>query len=162
MIIGVDPGLKGAICLMHDGSIIRIHDMPTIEYEVNGKTRRRIDPVQFRDIIIAAGPVEMIVLEKPTTRPGEAPHAALSYGIGFGQMTGILVALERPHCVVLSQAWTKDLGVGADKDVHRATATELYPAAADLFKRKKDDGRADAALIAHWHASSAGRKIVLR
>jgi len=29
-------------------------------------------------------------------------------------------------------------------------ATRLYPKLADKFKRKKDDGRSEAVLIAHW------------
>lgn len=149
-IIGIDPGLKGAIAVVHNGIIVALHDMPTEQYEVSGKMRKRIDPVGFRDIIIDAGPVDMVVLEKPTTRPGESPIAALSYGIGFGQMLGVLVALERPWTIVLSQRWTGALGVGADKDEHRHAAMFRFPAAADLFKRKRDDGRADAALIAHY------------
>jgi hypothetical protein len=147
VILGIDPGIKGAIAVVRRDAI-SVYDMPTVDEEVAGKMRKRIDAHTFRDIIIGVGPVQMVLLEKPTTRPGEAPRAALSYGIGFGQMLGILVALERPHKVILSQAWTKALGVGADKDDHRVEAMRRFPASSDLFKRKKDDGRADAALIA--------------
>lgn len=151
-VIGVDPGIKGAIAVLDRNGLLSIHDMPTVEETVSGKTRNRIDARAFRDIIIDAGPCRMVVLEKPTTRPGESPIAALSYGIGFGQMLGILVALDRPHTVILAQEWTKALGVGADKDVHREKASQLFPFSADAFKRKKDDGRADAALIAYYGA----------
>ena len=37
-----------------------------------------------------------------------------------------------------------------DKDLSRSMATRLYPKNAEQFKRKKDDGRAEATLIAHW------------
>ena len=150
VIIGVDPGLKGAICMHRGPDNIEVFDMPTIERIVNGKARNMVDPYLFRDIIINAGPCNMVVLEKLSTRPGESPIAALSYGIGFGQMIGVLVALERPYTTVTPQEWTKVLRVGADKDLHRLVAMQNFPHAADLFKRKKDDGRADAALIAHW------------
>ena len=150
VIIGVDPGLKGAICVHRGPDSIEVFDMPTIERIVNGKARNMVDPYQFRDIIINAGPCNMVVLEKLSTRPGESPIAALSYGIGFGQMIGVLVALERPYTTVTPQEWTKVLRVGADKDLHRLVAMQNFPHAADLFKRKKDDGRADAALIAYW------------
>ena len=150
VIIGIDPGLKGAICMHRGPDNIEVFDMPTIERIVNGKARNMVDPYQFRDIIINAGPCNMVVLEKLSTRPGESPIAALSYGIGFGQMIGVLVALERPYTTVTPQEWTKVLRVGADKDLHRLVAMQNFPHAADLFKRKKDDGRADAALIAHW------------
>lgn len=150
VIIGIDPGLKGAICVHRGPDNIEVFDMPTVSLIVNGKARNMVDPYQFRDIIINAGPCNMVVLEKLSTRPGESPIAALSYGIGFGQMIGVLVALERPYTTVTPQEWTKVLRVGADKDLHRLVAMQNFPHAADLFKRKKDDGRADAALIAHW------------
>ncbi len=150
VIIGVDPGLKGAICVHRGPDNIEVFDMPTVSLIVNGKVRNTVDPYLFRDIIINAGPCDLVVLEKPSTRPGESPIAALSYGIGFGQMQGVLVALERRFTTVTPQEWTKVLRVGADKDLHRLVAMQNFPHAADLFKRKKDDGRADAALIAHW------------
>jgi crossover junction endodeoxyribonuclease RuvC len=52
--------------------------------------------------------------------------------------------------MVRPQQWTKDLGVGADKGAHREAAMRLYPGDAEQFMRVKDDGRADAALLAHW------------
>lgn len=150
VIIGIDPGLKGAICVHRGPDNIEVFDMPTVSLFVNNKFRNTVDPYLFRDIIINAGPCDLVVLEKPSTRPGESPIGALSYGIGFGQMQGVLVALERRFTTVTPQEWTKATCVGADKDVHRQKAQWLFPAQADLFKRKKDDGRADAALIAHW------------
>jgi hypothetical protein len=33
---------------------------------------------------------------------------------------------------------------------------ELFPSDQDQFKRVKDDGRADAALIAYWGSRNAG------
>jgi hypothetical protein len=42
------------------------------------------------------------------------------------------------------------MGVTGGKDGARARAMELFSHNVDYFKRKKDDGRADAALIAAW------------
>ena len=66
----------------------------------------------------------------------------------------MLAVRERPVVFVTASKWTKFHRVGADKDVHRRRACELWPASADYFSRKKDDGRADAALIAAWCAAS--------
>lgn len=41
--------------------------------------------------------------------------------------------------------------IGKDKDAARALALDRWPGRGDLFTRKKDHGRADAALIAAWH-----------
>ena len=43
------------------------------------------------------------------------------------------------------------VGRAAGKDASRMRAMELFPTRAELFKRAKDDGRADAALIAYWY-----------
>jgi hypothetical protein len=43
------------------------------------------------------------------------------------------------------------VGRAAGKDASRMRAMELFPSKAELFKRAKDDGRADAALIAYWY-----------
>lgn len=50
-----------------------------------------------------------------------------------------------------------NFGDGKDKDAARALAIELWPAQAQLFARKKDQGRADAALIALHHARTIAR-----
>lgn len=49
-----------------------------------------------------------------------------------------------------AQAWKKAAGVGADKATSLARATMRWPDLSDLWRRKKDDGRAEAALIG-WH-----------
>lgn len=145
-VIGIDPGLSGAIArTMPDGSV-DCWDMPTIE--VNGK--KRIDAYGLVDAIVRCGPVDMIVVEKVQGVQGSGATSAFSFGHGLGLIEGILVALERPHQLVTPQRWTKDLGVGRDKGEHRRTAQRLFPASASMFARVKDDGRADAALLAWW------------
>jgi crossover junction endodeoxyribonuclease RuvC len=66
---------------------------------------------------------------------------------------GVVSALRMPMQYVTPQRWQKDLNVRDGKDGSRQRAAELFPAYAHLFARKKDDGRADAALMAYWGAS---------
>ena len=148
-IIGCDPGLDGAIVSNLNGAL-GAWDMPTFDVTVNGKKRRRIDVYQFSHILTMLSPVDMVILEEPSVRPGESGSSALQIGRGWGQLYGVLVALERPVTLVTSQKWTKALGAGSDKDAHREMAMRLFPASSDLFSRKRDDGRADAALLTHW------------
>ena len=126
-------------------------DMPTVEIIVNSKKRRRINEHAVKDIIIAAGPIDMAVIEDMSTRPGESPAASATTGLGHGLLRGTLSALDRPYVVIRAPRWTKDLGVGSDKGVHRLEAMRLFPGVADQFARVKDDGRADAALLAWWY-----------
>jgi crossover junction endodeoxyribonuclease RuvC len=63
---------------------------------------------------------------------------------------GILAALKMPVTFVAPATWTRAIGRSPGKDASRARAMELFPNYEYFFKRVKDDGRADAALIAHW------------
>ena len=145
-VIGIDPGLSGAIARpMPDGSV-DVWDMPTITV----RDKRRIDGYALRDLLVGVGPVDMVVLEHVQGVQGSGATGAFTFGEGFGLLQGLLIGLDRPHHLVRPQAWTKALGVGSDKGEHRRTAQRLWPASASMFARVKDDGRADAALLAHW------------
>ena len=145
-VIGIDPGLSGAIARpMPDGSV-DVWDMPTITV----RDKRRIDGYALRDLLVAIGPVDMVVVEHVQGVQGSGATSAFTFGEGFGAIGQLLIDFDRPHTLVRPQAWTKALGVGSDKGEHRRTAQRLYPPSASMFARVKDDGRADAALLAHW------------
>jgi hypothetical protein len=82
---------------------------------------------------------------------GSGATSAFAFGRGLGVIEGALASFERPTTMVRPQVWTKALGVGSDKGAHRLAAQRLWPADAQVFNRVKDDGRADAALLAHWY-----------
>jgi crossover junction endodeoxyribonuclease RuvC len=126
--------------------------MPTIE--VRGK--KRISAVHLRDLLVDIGPALMVVVEDVQGVQGSGATSAFSFGRGCGVIEGVLAGLDRPVTYVTPQRWTKDLGVGADKGAHRLMAQRLWPFDADLFGRVKDDGRADAALLAHWWMRGLG------
>jgi crossover junction endodeoxyribonuclease RuvC len=53
--------------------------------------------------------------------------------------------------MVTPQKWKKAYpGLDSDKDKSRMMATRIWPEISTRFKRKKDDGRAEALLIAKW------------
>jgi crossover junction endodeoxyribonuclease RuvC len=148
VVIGVDPGVCGAIAVIGDGHV-HCHDMPTTE--INGK--RRVCPVgltaamqAIRDLNV----VEMVILEHVQGVQGTGATSAFSFGRGFGIVEGVLAACYLPHRLVRPQVWTKALGVSRDKGAHRDAASRLWPKFSHLFSRVKDDGRADAVLMAHW------------
>ena len=61
-----------------------------------------------------------------------------------------------PLTMVAPLKWKRALGVPADKDGARARASQLLPAHAGLWCRVKDDGRAEAALIAYYGVTVLG------
>lgn len=148
-ILGIDPGIAGAFVALVDGDLFRILDMPIIK--VNGKSK--INGYAVRDFLVELGPIERCIIEETGSIPGNAAQAMHNFGLGVGVIHGVLIGLDRPWATVKPQVWTRALGVGSDKGKHRETAQRLFPTSAHYFDRVKDDGRADAALIAH-HASS--------
>jgi crossover junction endodeoxyribonuclease RuvC len=155
LLIGIDPGLSGAIAVVGDGRIA-CRDMPTLE--MNGK--RRVCPHALRDALQAirheGHSVEMVILEHVQGVQGTGATSAFTFGRSFGVVEGVLAGLFLRHTLVRPQTWTKALGVSRDKGSHRAAASRLWPQHADLFARVKDDGRADAALLCHWYMRHHG------
>jgi crossover junction endodeoxyribonuclease RuvC len=106
--------------------------------------------------------VQMVVLEKVGGMTGQSASAAFTFGYGAGIVEGVLAAMRLPIALVTPQAWKRSAGIATDKGAAREAAMRLWPAHASRFARVKDDGRAEAALIARhgWmsvaKATSAG------
>jgi crossover junction endodeoxyribonuclease RuvC len=82
-------------------------------------------------------------------RPGEGAVGAFAFGRAKGVIEGVLAAAGVPVTFVSPPAWKRAVGLTlASKDAARAAAIRLWPGHAELFARVKDDGRAEAALIA--------------
>lgn len=153
LVIGIDPGVSGAIAFDYDTDI-DVRDMPTIE--VRGK--RYVCPHGVRALLREHDlkAVDTVVIEHVQGVQGAGATSAFSFGRSFGVIEGVVAGLELTTTLVRPQAWTKALGVSRDKGDHRRMACNLWPSRASLFARVKDDGRADAALLAHWWLRSAG------
>jgi len=151
-VIGIDPGISGAISVFSrfPNTLHDVVDMPTLEVD-SGKTKKRhISASALRDILVCY-PTAHVVIEKVGAMPGQGVTSMFNFGRSAGIIEGIVVGLKIPHTYVTPQTWTKAVGRAAGKDASRMRAMELFPAKAELFKRAKDDGRADAALIAYWY-----------
>jgi crossover junction endodeoxyribonuclease RuvC len=139
MICGIDPGEKGAIALLYP-DYAEVHDMPMIGKEVNG--------TEIADIFSEFKP-RHIWLEQVNSF-GMGRTSAFNFGQQMGVLKGVFQALLIPYTLVTPQKWQKHFGKSKDKDQSRLLATRLYPQLADKFKQKKDDGRAEALLIAKY------------
>jgi crossover junction endodeoxyribonuclease RuvC len=151
-VIGIDPGISGAISVFSrfPNTLHDVFDMPTLEVD-SGKTKKRhISASGLRDILVSF-PTAHVVIEKVGAMPGQGVSSMFNFGRSAGIIEGVVAALRMPHTYVTPATWTKAVGRAAGKDASRMRAMELFPSKADLFKRAKDDGRADAALIAYWY-----------
>ena len=154
--IGIDPGLSGAIAILSPESL-KIFDMPTMTVERNGKAKRQVSASELAEMLyLYSGRDCHVYCERVSAMAGQGVTSVFSFGRSFGMIEGILAAFKMPVTFVPPATWVKAVGRGQGKDASRARAMELFPSDQDQFKRVKDDGRADAALIAHWGSRHAG------
>jgi crossover junction endodeoxyribonuclease RuvC len=149
--LGIDVGLNGAIALVQDGELIGVVDMPTVTLDRNGKAKRQVSVPELVEIIKQFDPTEAYV-EKVFAMAGQGVTSVFSFGRSLGVVEGVLTTLKIKTTLMTPQTWQKGLGMTGGKDGSRARAMELFPEQMALFKRVKDDGRSDAALIALWGA----------
>lgn len=149
--LGIDVGLNGAIALIEDGKLLRIDDMPTLSLERNNKTKRMVNAHTLHTIIRDAK-ADAAYLERLNAMPGQGVTSMFSMGQSLGVVLGVLAACEVPTTTIPPRTWQKALDVPQGKDGSRYRAVQLFPESAEMFKRVKDDGRSDAALIALYGA----------
>lgn len=141
-IIGIDPGKTGAIAIIHGSTALDLADMPLAGKDLN------------RALIIATlaehDDAALAIVEHTQAMPAIPRSTAHSLGMSEGIILGALAALAIPTQSVRASTWKKALAVPADKDEARAAAIRLFPSVADQLSRKKDDGRAEALLLAHY------------
>jgi len=153
MIIGIDPGITGAIYFNTvEGKIVV--DMP-IMAKTSGKGNQ-INPYELTSLLIQPPidrltGIEAAYLESVHEMPGQGVSSVFSFGKSVGIIEGVLAALNIPLVMVTPQRWKKNAKlIGKDKDAARTLAIQLYPELSDRLSRKKDIGRADAILIAEF------------
>lgn len=148
MILGIDIGATGAIALLTDlGELVDVFDMPTLQD--GPKNRRTVNAPLLAEIVYKSHAGRAYV-ERVGPRPMEGAVGAFAFGDAKGVVRGCLAAAAIPAIFITPVTWKRVVGVppGKDmKDMARSNAIARWPAKADLFARKKDDGRAEAALI---------------
>lgn len=156
-IVGIDPGLHGAVAFIDvEAAVMRVYDMP-IKSTTYTKTKQHIDQVNFGEIFRKReGQILHVYCEEVGSSPQMGVVSAFSFGEGYGIIKGATGALLLPLTTVRPAVWKRDLRVPKDKNEARARACELFPRFAPLFSRVKDDGRAEACMIALWGCAHQG------
>ena len=150
-IIGIDPGAAGAVAILENGRLTQVFDMPVVEITVGGKAKRRVAPELLATELRLYNLADTVaVVEQVGAMPGQGVTSMFAFGQAYGLVLGVLAGLWIPTTTVTPATWKKALKLNTGKDGARAKAAQLWPAQADQFKRVKDDGRAEAALLAYW------------
>ncbi len=144
IILGIDPGLTGAIAFSYPenpGSIV-VYDIPVADGEVDTDT--------LTDIIRGIAPT-VAIIERVSAMPGQGVSSTFKFGSTYGALRAVVSVLGIPQHLVTPQKWKSHFRLSKDKEEARARALQLWPGAG-YFARKKDHGRAEAALIARYGA----------
>jgi len=154
IIVGIDPGLSGAVAFYDTvEQTVEVVDMPVLELVRNGKKKREVSAQTLANHL-AGRKIYAAFLERVNAMTGQGVTSVFSFGRSMGIVEGVLAAYDIPTTLVTPQAWQKAVNQRAGKDGSRERAMQLFPAQANLFQRKKDDGRSDAALIAYYGAKT--------
>ena len=150
IIIGVDPGISGAISVVENKKILEVYDTPTM---IDGKkNKRQINSAQVTNIIkerLNNDKEVVVVVEQVNAMPGQGVTSMFNFGQSFGVIKGICAALGLPIHFVRPTKWKKHFNlIKTNKDASRTKVIEVYPEISEKLKRKKDSNRADAILIA--------------
>lgn len=156
-IIGIDPGLDGAVSIIYENGGVVFFDTETLDIVSGRKKKREYNINANADIlrlplqVFTKGNI-VVILEKIHSMPGQGVRSMFSMGEGFGMWKGIIAGLNLSMELITPQKWKKAMmdGMGKEKDASRQRAIQLFPQCSENLKLKKHHGRADALLIAEW------------
>ena len=155
LIIGIDPGLKGAICILKDGKILDVFDMPVMP--VGKKNKSQVNGSQIFNEIQKAITNEdkkdiKVVIEQVSAMPGQGVTSMFNFGQSFGVLKGVFSAMQIAMDFVSPVKWKKYYNlINTHKDLSRTKAIEFFPYISHKLSRKKDANKADAILIASFY-----------
>ena len=147
VIYGIDPGFSGAVAIWRPAiRSLHIYDMPTLP---NAKGKTEIDLHSLFDLLEREDDTpHMAVVEQVAAMRGQGVSSMFRFGQGYGAIQMALAGHKIQTHYVTPSKWKGYFGLTRDKGVSRGLAMQRFPDQSDKFKRVKDDGRAEAALIA--------------
>ena len=153
-IIGIDPGISGAICFFEDCLVRDVIEMPSMaegkknKRQINGpqtynEILSRIENIPNKDIFV--------IIEQVSAMPGQGVTSMFNFGQSFGVIKGICSAMQLSMHFVRPAKWKKYFGlIKSEKDASRTKVIEIFPYISSQLSRKKDSNKADAILIASF------------
>lgn len=139
---------------------IEVEDMPALKID----DKRRMDFWRLASILGAWASlydIKAVAIEKvhamPLRGPGgairQSPNGLFEFGYAAGALAQAVASAGLPMLLIPAATWKAVYGLRGgreNKDMSRQKASQMFPGAAHLWARKKDDGRAEAVLLAHY------------
>ena len=137
-ILGIDPGRRGALAVLDTaGGRVTCHDMP--------------ETVEGLHALLCELPVvAFAVLEQLHAGPQMSRRTVAAMFEDYGALKGALTWRDVPSYTVRPAQWKPALNIPADKGAARRRAAEFFPADAHQWRLARQDGRAEASLLA-WY-----------
>lgn len=159
IVLGVDPGLKGALALYDSDSkrLVNVWKMPVRSKTMsNSKKRTVVDAQGLFDMIegFMSLDLAMAVIEEVGERPKQRGVLTAGYGAGLLHMACLSLKLRCE--IVHPMTWKKALRIPADKLEAVFRAEAMFPLDRKMFQAQNRDtlrdGHAEAAMIAKYGA----------
>lgn len=150
--IGIDPGLSGAVAAIWPDGVVQVWDTPVVTVRKSRRDYLTADMATILRNVQGNSESVMAMVERGIPMPRQSSSTTYTTGRGGGLWEGILAGLGIGYELVAPRDWKKKIGlpVGADKGASRLLAQRLFPQSAKLFSRVRDDGRAEALLMAEY------------
>lgn len=161
-ILGFDPGFSGALAVYEPAAtkLIAVHDIPLLPADplFGGKHRNYIDAKRLAAFVNQyALATRLAVVERVSAMPEQGVTSMFRFGEGYGIIQGILAAYQLKTLMPPPAVWKAWHSLSSDKELSLKRAREFWPTEAQqYFSRKKDNGRAEAALLAVYGAQALG------
>lgn len=149
---GIDPGKTGALAILYPDNSVEFFDVPRVK--LKGKDVPAFTEWQTDwSIALGLAGVDYAVIEDVAARPGQGVSSIFKFGRTLGFAHAIVLGVRpRPAIRFTTPAqWKGKLGLlNSSKGASREKAVNLFPSVESRLSRVKDDGRAEALLIAHY------------
>ncbi len=156
IVVGIDPGLSGAIAILENNKVLNIFDMPVMAE--GKKNKRQLNSAQLVNIIKDSTKPDAeiaVVVEQVNAMPGQGVTSMFNFGQTFGAIKGVCAALELPIFFVRPSKWKKHFElINSSKDSSRTKVIEMYPSLSSQLAKKKDVNKSDAILIARFYSET--------
>ena len=141
LIIGIDPGISGAICFFENGEVREVIEMPTMadgkknKRQINGsqtynEISKRIKNISKKDIFV--------VIEQVSAMPGQGVTSMFNFGQSFGVIKGICSAMQLSTFFIRPAKWKKYFNlIKSEKDASRTKVIEIFPYISSYLSKKK-------------------------
>jgi crossover junction endodeoxyribonuclease RuvC len=149
LILGVDPGIHGALALVdiNDSTVpqlVAVLDVPVI----GTGAKERINTMLVRDWLAQHQP-DHALIERAGSMPKQGVASTFKYARAVGSLETVVACLDIPYTIIEPGAWKRFHHlIGTDKEASRQRVLQLFPGSHTWFSRKMDHQRAEAVLIA--------------